>query len=225
MNYIKKLKIDLNQFFSIPDLNKIEIKNLNIRPKNGDEILKYKNKIIKNKLNKLIIESIIENYDYRSFFTSIINKQDILNINSPILTFYYVQNVIRKPWPEGEDIIIQDGGWAYAYANNIIRGRWPKGEDSISQSPNGAFGYVRDIIRGRWSQGEEAISKDANNSFYYARDYIKGRWPKGEPIIMSNSIVRNWYLNFLKGDGHDTYDLENKYPDHDTNYEDEDEEY
>jgi hypothetical protein len=224
MNYIKKLKIDLNQFFSIPDLNKIEIKNLNIRPKNGDEIIKYKNEIIKNKLNKLIVESIIENnYDFRNFFIFLLNKQDVLNIDSPMLTFYYIQKVIRGPWPQGEDIIIKDGGWAYAYANEIIRRRWPKGEDAISQSPNGAFGYVREIIRKPWPQGEDAISRNADHSFYYARDFIKDRWPKGEPVIM-NSIAREWYISFLKGKRYDTSDLENKYPYQDiiNDYDDED---
>jgi len=232
MNYIKELKIDnLNLFFSIKELNEINVGKL-ITNFEKDHLKKYKDKILE---KDFIIDSILRS-DSKINFISLLNEQEVLNTNSPLAVLYYAQDVINRPFPQGEDLIIKDPKIAFKYVDSVIRKAWPKGEDIISQDAESSYNYARyiirkpftkgetiisqdsdvafsyayDVIGKRWREGEKAISMDPLNSLSYATKIIKGPWEQGESTIM-NSNFRSDYLDFLKHKGYDTSELKRKY--------------
>jgi len=232
MNYIKELKIDnLNLFFSIKELNEINVGKL-ITNFEKDHLKKYKDKILE---RDFIIDSILRS-DSKINFISLLNEQEVLNTNSPLAVLYYAQDVINRPFPEGEDLIIKDPKIAFKYVDSVIRKAWPKGEEIISQDaessynyaryiihkpwpqgegvisqePDVAFSYAYDVIGKRWREGEKAISTDPINSLSYATRIIKGPWPEGESTIM-NSNFKDDYLDFLKYKGYDITELKRRY--------------
>jgi hypothetical protein len=64
--------------------------------------------------------------------------------------------------------------WAYWFAKNVIKGPWPEGEDAISKDTYFSYQYAKEVFKGPFPKGEKAISKDAFWSSRY-NDYIKGR--------------------------------------------------
>jgi hypothetical protein len=69
--------------------------------------------------------------------------------------------------------------WAYCFARDVIKGPWPEGEDTISKDAEWSYYYAKAVIKGPWPKGEDVISKEAEYSYYYAKDVIKGPFSKG----------------------------------------------
>jgi len=55
----------------------------------------------------------------------IIELEEII-IQSPVYTFYYIQNVIKEPWEEGEKIIYKHPYFSVSYAKKILEGPFEK---------------------------------------------------------------------------------------------------
>lgn len=80
--------------------------------------------------------------------------------------------------------------YAFRFAKEIIRGPFPEGEEAIAQDATEAVVYARDILKGRFPKGEEIIASSGSHALMYARDVLKKPWKKGEPAIMSNIQLR-----------------------------------
>lgn len=78
-------------------------------------------------------------------FVNAIIKQD------PEYTYNYVCDIIKGPWPEGEDIIATDGDVACKYALDILKNQFPKGEKAIAEHPYNAYWYAHDLINSSWT--------------------------------------------------------------------------
>ena len=96
--------------------------------------------------------------------------------NAPYWAYWYAANVIKGPWPKGEDAIASDASCAYNYAVNVIRGRWPKGEDAIARDAKFSYWYSLTVIKLPWPKGEDAIASNADLAYMYARKIIVGPW-------------------------------------------------
>ncbi|MGZ8924356.1 MAG: hypothetical protein ACXW2E_00600 [Nitrososphaeraceae archaeon] len=53
-------------------------------------------------------------------------------ITIPGMAYQYVKNVLKSPFPEGEDAIATSAD--YSYARDVIKGKFEKGEDAIINS-------------------------------------------------------------------------------------------
>ena len=91
-----------------------------------------------------------------------------MELTDPEYAYYYAQNAIKGPFPEGEATIATSPGWAYSYAKNI-KGRWPEGEAAIATDPKYAYVYSRYITEVRFPEAEEAIAKDPE----YSKKYLE----------------------------------------------------
>jgi lambda repressor-like predicted transcriptional regulator len=94
--------------------------------------------------------------------------------DAPFWAYWFALEVIKGPWPKGEDVISKSAHWSYDYARDVIKGPWPEGEDAISQDAGWSHCYAKYVIKGPWPKGEDVISKDVHWSSRY-NDYIKGR--------------------------------------------------
>ena len=55
----------------------------------------------------------------------ILELEDIIS-TSPQYSYYYVLDIIRAPWKQGENSISKNPIWSYKYANYIIKGPFEK---------------------------------------------------------------------------------------------------
>jgi lambda repressor-like predicted transcriptional regulator len=118
---------------------------------------------------------------------------------APYWAYWYAKNVIKGPWPKGEDVISQNCEWSFDYAKYVIKVPFPKGEKVISQDAEYSYYYAKNVIKGPWPKGEDAISKNALLSYYYAKNVIKGPWPKGEDAISQDDYWSSRYNDYKKG--------------------------
>lgn len=88
------------------------------------------------------------------------------------------------------------------YAHYVLKKRWPEAEDLIRQDPWQAYHYARDVIKGRWPEAEEIIIQHYEDEpsilqWYYVRDVVKGRWPEGEAVLKQDRNVWRSYKRLL----------------------------
>jgi hypothetical protein len=122
-------------------------------------------------------------------------------VKDPELAYEYAYYITKgKVKDEFESIIAQSARYSYDYAKDILKRPFPKGEDVISQNSNYAYLYARDVIKGRWPKGEDAIATDFWSSVRYAVDVLKDRFKKGEDTIINTSKKEyfNYYIDFLR---------------------------
>ena len=116
------------------------------------------------------------------------------------LAYEYAHDIIRKPFPAGEDAIAKDGYQSFKYANDILHKRFPKGEPAIAKDPWNSLFYAVHVLHGRFKAGEHAIAtKNIHTPFRYAKEVIKGRFPEGEAQINASPEYKNKYEKFIKG--------------------------
>jgi len=87
--------------------------------------------------------------------------------NDASLSIRFAQH-FNKAFPEGEEAIAKDAGYAYSYATQVIKERFKAGEDAIATAPRLAWRYATDIIKGRFFKGEKAISSNS----YFMKEYL-----------------------------------------------------
>ena len=95
-----------------------------------------------------------------------------------------------------ETAISKNIWYSYWYAHNILKGPFPKGENVIAKSNAFAFDYASKVLKGPFPKGEDVIATDAFKSFSYACNVLKGPFPKGEKI-MKDSKYWSLYQEFL----------------------------
>jgi hypothetical protein len=126
-------------------------------------------------------------------------KELVNHEDAPYWAYWFALEVIKGPWPKGEDAISQDCEWSYNYARDVIKGPWPEGEDTISKDAEWSYYYAKAVIKGPWPKGEDAIIQDAYFSYQYAKEVIKGPFPKGEKAISKDAFWSYHYNDYKKG--------------------------
>ena len=72
-----------------------------------------------------------------------------------------------------EKYIAKSAQFAYYYARDVLKGPFPTGEEAIAKDAYYAFQYAKNILKGPFPAGEEAIAKDAYYAFQYAKKHSK----------------------------------------------------
>lgn len=74
----------------------------------------------------------------------------------------------RRRHPEAWSILVQNTELSYQFAENIVRGPFPEGEQAIAKDAYLSLQYAR-LIKKSFSLGESIIARDAAISFRYAK--------------------------------------------------------
>ena len=72
-----------------------------------------------------------------------------------------------------EKYIAKSAQFAYYYARDVLKGPFPTGEEAIAKDAYYAFQYAKNILKGPFPAGEEAIAKNAGFAKLYAKRVLK----------------------------------------------------
>ena len=89
-----------------------------------------------------------------------------------------------------EKYIAKSAQYSYYYARDILKGPFPLGEEAIAKNSNSAYEYAKDVLKGPFPAAEAAIAKDAVSAYSYAKDVLKGPFPAGEEAIAKKQSMR-----------------------------------
>lgn len=110
--------------------------------------------------------------DYCQLFGSDLYEEYIDIKDRAYRAYYFALDIIKGPWPPGENAIRHDYDYAYYYARDIIKGPWPPGEDAISKCSKRAYKYALNILKSPWPPGEKAIMANSSFSAEYKRNIL-----------------------------------------------------
>jgi hypothetical protein len=111
---------------------------------------------------------------------------------------HHYANILKGPFPAGEDAIAKDAFSSLYYAGSILKGRFPKGEKEIAKYPGYAYRYAEYVLKGPFKLGEDAISKNPEYAFKYAYYILKKKWSKGEDAINKDPYFKERYAREFK---------------------------
>jgi len=100
------------------------------------------------------------------------SKDIDLNTATPEDVYLYARDVIKRRFPEGEEIITKDAHYSFWYADNAVKGRFPEGELAISKDPSYSYWYARDVLRGRFPEGEVSILEGLFADDYFIKIFL-----------------------------------------------------
>lgn len=119
---------------------------------------------------------------------------------SPLYAMAYVRDVIKKPHPDFEEIIMSNAVSASYYAARVLKKRWEDAEDIISTDALSAYVYAKDVLNTRWPKGEASIIQDSEISKFYAEEVLESRWQAAEDKIFESLELGYMYCkDVLKG--------------------------
>jgi len=75
-----------------------------------------------------------------------------------------------------------------AYAGHVLKRRWPEGEEVIKDDAYEARRYAM-MFNFRFKAAEPYIMERPEQAYYYAEDIIEGRWKEAEPYIKKSERV------------------------------------
>ena len=106
---------------------------------------------------------------------------------------WYAGVVMKKRWPEAEEIILKNMSSAYNYALHIMKERWTQAEAIFLTRADYSAAYAVNLMKERWPEAEAIIASDACEAVWYARNMIKERWPEAEETISKDFYWRRRY--------------------------------
>lgn len=108
---------------------------------------------------------------------SLIGNKDIEAViaQDSLYSYRYAMNVIRKPFPLGEQAIAESGEYSFYYAKYVLKDRFPLGEKAILNYANAgtragaitAYDYASQVIKAPWTEAEKIIAKDKVAAWSY----------------------------------------------------------
>lgn len=115
--------------------------------------------------------------------------------------YLYARDILKAPFPEGEDLIATETCAAYEYATYVLEGRFLKGESAIARSGYWALQYAQNILKGPFPQAEAVIAECPHHSVVYAGIldvYCEdGRFIAGEPAISKHAESAYIYAHII----------------------------
>lgn len=90
------------------------------------------------------------------------------------LAYKYSHNVLKRRWPEAENVVLMDPIATYSYAALVVGDRWPEGEVAFLASEDKSVAqaihdYVTRVIRTPWPAGEAKLKEMSEASFWADR--------------------------------------------------------
>jgi len=115
-------------------------------------------------------------------------------VRDPYLTYAYASEIVEgKIKDEWEDIIMQNAKYSYFYAFDVIKEPWPKGEDAIAQADDVAiiYDYATEILHDRFKKGEDSIIRIDKGYVEAYMEFLKkisklDEFLKDHPEVKSN---------------------------------------
>ena len=108
------------------------------------------------------------------------------------------KNIIKGRCPQVESVISKDSQYSFRYAMDVLKGPFPDGEESIACSARESLVYAK-LIGKRFSLGEPMIATNLDFSYRYSKDVLNGRFPLGERLFTSDADYAFGYaINVLK---------------------------
>ena len=127
-------------------------------------------------------------YKLHSKPESLDHYETVSNSNPDIFWDKYKNN--PEELKKREKYIAKSTKYAYKYASEVLKGPFPAGEEIISKDIYFALEYAKYVLKGKkFPAGEEAISNDEQYSYLYARDILKGPFPLGEDAISKDATL------------------------------------
>lgn len=124
--------------------------------------------------------------------------------------YYYTQRILKKRWPEGEKVILDNNQkFAYLYAKNIIKGRWKEAESFIATDEYSSYFYAKYVLKGRFAEFEDNLFNhkekikgyiDYEKLVNYARFFLKNRLPRSyeRKLCERGYEATNYAIHVLK---------------------------
>lgn len=104
---------------------------------------------------------------------------------TPQNAIYYAENIVKAPCPELEEVIAQNGIYAYHYANYILNKPFLLGEAAISKIATSSYWYAANVLDGPFPLGEAVIATDEQYARWYANDVLNGIFVLDFKVIYS----------------------------------------
>ena len=82
-----------------------------------------------------------------------------------------------------ETYIAKDAFFAYLYAKNVLKGPFPAGEEAIAKDYAYAYYYARDVLKGPFPLGEAAIAKSAFFTIQFTQNILKKDFYLNDELI------------------------------------------
>ena len=102
-----------------------------------------------------------------------LKKREKYIAKSPKFAYQYATDILKRPFPTGEEAIAKSAEFSFYYAEDVLQGPFKLGEDVISKNAEFSFYYAEDVLQGPFKLVEEAISKDADSAKQYAKRVLK----------------------------------------------------
>ena len=64
-----------------------------------------------------------------------LKKREKYIAKSAQYSYYYAKNILKGPFPLGEEAIAKDTVYANEYAKEVLKGPFPAGEEAIAKTP------------------------------------------------------------------------------------------
>ena len=78
----------------------------------------------------------------------------------PKYSYYYVRDILNKPFPLGEPAIAKDGWYSYIYARDILNKPFPLGEPAIAKDAMYSYRYAKYVLKGKpWTGLDQKIDE------------------------------------------------------------------
>ena len=82
-----------------------------------------------------------------------------------------------------EKYIAKSAKYAYVYAKDVLKGPFPAGEEAIAKNAAHAYYYAKDVLKGPLPKGEAAMSKDEYFASEYAKNVLKKDFYLNDKLI------------------------------------------
>lgn len=116
---------------------------------------------------------------------------------NPYLVYSYARYIVGgKVSDELEDIIVKSKIWSLNYAKDVLKRPFPKGEEIFSKDGQYSAEYAIYALKKPFPKGEKAIAQNGYWSYLYAEKVLKAPFIPGEKAIIEQDWIRG-YVSFL----------------------------
>ena len=88
-----------------------------------------------------------------------LKKREKYIAKSTQYSYYYALDVLKGPFPTGEEAIAKNAGYAYDYAKDALKGPFPAGEAAIAKDEYFASLYAKNVLKKDFYLNGKLIAK------------------------------------------------------------------
>ena len=88
-----------------------------------------------------------------------LKKREKYIAKSAFHAYLYARDVLKGPFPAGEEAIAKDAMFAYYYAREVLKGPFPAGEETIAKKTWYASQYAGAVLKKDFYLNDKLIAK------------------------------------------------------------------